>query len=245
MAHQHTRRSLARDLGNLGVEPGDIVFAHSSFKSLGPVEGGAAAVVGALEDAVGPDGLILLPSFNLVENDRRAETWDIETTPSAVGWITEFFRRMPGTFRSDHYSHSTAARGKGAEEFVAGHLSREGLESPWDLPAWGKTYGDHSPMIRAYDADGKLLMLGVDYGSSTYVHVVEVRYWHHRREKDPNAEYSWIKREAVGEFWDRQGNMARGKVGDADCRLFRIRQYVDTLLHEVEVNPGPYVKTWQ
>ena len=244
MPAPHRRDTLASDFRALGVEPGDLIFMHSSFKSLGPVEGGAASVVGALEDAVGPDGLILMPSFNLVKNEDRAETWDHATTPSTVGWITEFFRRMPGTHRSDHYSHSVAARGRGAEEFVSCHLNDEGLDSPWDRPPWGKTYGTHSPMRRAYDADGKLLMLGVDYKSSTYVHLVEVMYWHVRRESDPQADYSWIRREAVGEFWDALGRMRHGKVGDAECRLFRIRDYVDTVLTEVEHNPGPYVKTW-
>ena len=104
-------------------------------------------------------------------------TWNLETTPSTVGWLTEFFRQMPDTYRSDHYSHSVAARGKDAKAFVSTHLSREGYKSPWDIEPWGKTYGTHSPMQKAYKADGKLLMLGVDYNTSTYVHFVEVLYW--------------------------------------------------------------------
>ena len=47
----HTRETLTHDLKNLGVESGDTLFIHSSFKSLGPVEGGAGTVVNALEDA--------------------------------------------------------------------------------------------------------------------------------------------------------------------------------------------------
>ncbi len=234
-----TRKKLAQDLRILGVEPGDILFIHSSFKSLGPVEGGANTVVGALEDAVRQEGLILMPSFNLV--DKRAETWNIETTPSTVGWLTEFFRRMPGTYRSDHYSHSVAARGKGAKGFVADHLSREGYKSPWDREPWGKTYGSNSPMYKAYAADGKLLMLGVDYNSSTYIHFVEVIYWNMQLEHNPDAKYLGLNRTAFGESWDRDGNLNRGLVGDANCRLFRIREYVDTLLREVKNNPAPYL----
>ena len=58
-----TRQTLCRDLRELGVEPGDILFIHSSFKSIGPVADGARTVVQAFEDAVGPDGLVLMPSF--------------------------------------------------------------------------------------------------------------------------------------------------------------------------------------
>lgn len=241
MTTPHTREKLQHDLKNLGVELGDVLFIHSSFKSLGPVAGGAETVVGALEDAVGSEGLVLMPSFNLVDRPKRAETWDVGTTPSTVGWLTEFFHRMPGTYRSDHYSHSVAARGKGAKAFVADHLSCEGLKSPWDLEPWGKTYGIHSPMYRAtYEADGKLFMLGVDYTTSTYVHFVEVRYWSQLRDRDTEAKYPGLKRSVLGEFWDRVGNLKRGLIGDAGCRLFRIREYIDTLLCEVKNNPHPY-----
>lgn len=234
-----TKEELLHNLKNLGVEPGDILFIHSSFKSLGPVEGGAETVVSALEDAVGSDGLILMPSFNLIEGDKRAKTWNIETTPSTVGWLTEFFRRMSGTYRSDHYSHSVAARGKGAKDFIAGHLSREGYKSPWDREPWGKTYGIYSPMYRAYQNDGKILMLGVDYDSSTYIHFVEITHWNKLLKQNPEAKYSYLNRLALGEFWDEVGNLNRGFVGAAECRLFRIREYVDTLLCEVENNPNP------
>ena len=232
MRAQHTREKLLDDLRVLGVEQGDILFIHSSFKSLGRVEGGVAAVVGALEHAVGHEGLLLIPSFNLVARPRRAELWDVETTLSTVGWITEYFRRMPGTYRSDHYSHSVAARGRGAREFVSGHLGKEGLKSGWDLEPWGKTFGTNSPMYRAYRADGKLLMLGVDYESSTYCHMVEVMHWNMLLDQGRDVEFRGLKRPALGEFWDRSSKLSRGRIGDADCRLFRIREYVD--------NPDPY-----
>ena len=237
-----TRESLVCNLKALGVESGDTLFTHASFKSLGPVEGGAETVVHALEDAVGPEGLLLMPSFNLVDPPRRAETWDLETTPSTVGWITEYFRRMPGTVRSDHYSHSVAARGRNAQAFVADHLSQEGFRSPWDRAPWGRTYGTHSPMHRACEADGKILMLGVDYHSSTYVHFAEVILYNKKLAEDPSAKYIYLNRTALGAFWDRVGDLRRGLVGAADCRLFRIRDYVDMLVHEVEKNPAPYLK---
>jgi aminoglycoside 3-N-acetyltransferase len=236
-----TKEKLRHDLKNLGVELGDVLFIHSSFKSLGPVDGGAGTVVSALEAAVGSEGLILMPSFNLVESGQRAEIWDIETTPSTVGWLTEFFRRMPGTYRSDHYSHSVAARGKGAKDFVAEHLSREGYKSPWDRKPWGKTYGSHSPMYKAYQVDGKILMLGVDYDSSTYIHFVEVILWNKLLKQSVEAKYSYLNRLALGEFWDRVGNVSKGFVGAAECRLFRIRAYIETLLREVENKPKPYL----
>ena len=238
MTDGHTEESLCRDLLDLGVTPGDTLFIHSSYKSLGPVQGGAGAVVSALERAVGTEGLVLMPSFNLAgKGQERADAWDIERCPSTVGWLTEFFRNMPRTHRSDHYSHSVAGRGKGAEEFVSEHLSQDGMSSPWDRKPWGKTYGVRSPMAKACLAGGKILMLGVDYSSSTYVHYVEVMYWDERKRRDPNAPFARIDRLKAGAHWDSLGRLQRGKVGDADCRLFGIREYVSTLLAEVRRAP--------
>ena len=235
----YSQKALSQDLRGLGVEAGATIFIHSSFRSLGSVIGGAGTVVGAFKNVVGPEGLILMPSFNLVE--KRAETWNIETTPSTVGWLTEFFRQMDGTFRSDHYSHSVASSGKKASDFVADHLSQEGYRSPWDLQPWGRTYGFQSPMYRAYQQDGKLLMLGVDYQSSTYIHLVEVMYWNQGLAANPDASYVALDRPSLGQFWDASGKLTRGQVGNADCRFFSIRNYVDFLLEEVKSNLFPYV----
>lgn len=242
MQTPYTREKLIQDFINLGIEKGDTLFIHSSFKSLGPVKGGAGVVISALEAAVGWDGLILMPSFSLLPSrEERIASWHINRTPSTVGWLTEFFWQMSDTYRSDHYSHSIAARGKGAKAFVGDHLRGEGYESPWDQYPWGKTYGTHSPMFRAYAGGAKLLMLGVDYESSTYTHLVEVIHWNRHLTEDSAAEYLRLKRRELGTFWDEVGRLRQGMVGDADCRLFQIKDYVDTLLEEVEWNPGPYV----
>ena len=237
-----TRTQLHDHLRELGVAAGDTLFIHSSFKSIGPVEGSAEAIVGALEDAVGSGGLILMPSFNLVEMEERVKIWNHASTPSTVGWLTEFFRLMPGTVRSDHYSHSVAARGRSAGELVDGHRRREGLLSVWDRDPWGHTYGIHSPMYRAYVRNGRLLMLGVDYETSTFAHLAEVMIWNRLLERDGDVEPVSIDRPAVGRFWDDLGRLTFGKIGDADCRLFSISDYVDAVVTEVEKNPKPYLR---
>ena len=141
----HSRASLLRDLVRLGVRAGDTLFVHASFRSLGTVEGGAAAVIGAFEEALGPRGLLLMPSFNLAAKGyaERAAAWNRDTTPSTTGWLSEFFRLLPGTVRSDHCSHAIAARGRDAAAVVAGHTRTAGLPPPWDLPV-GENYGTHS-----------------------------------------------------------------------------------------------------
>lgn len=242
MKTPYTHETLTQDFTYLGIETGDKLFLHSSFKSLGPVEGGAGTVISALETTVGLEGLILMPTFSLLPSrEERVAAWHIDKTPSTVGWLTEYFRQMSDTHRSDHYSHAIAARGKDAKAFVSDHLRREGYQSPWDHPPWGKTYGTHSPMFRAYTANAKLLMIGVDYQTSTYIHLVEVIHWNKRLADDPEAEYIRLERKKLGAFWEGLGQLRQGQVGDSVCRLFHIKTYVDTLLAEVERNSEPYV----
>ena len=231
---------LFRDLNRLGVCRGDVVFVHSSFKSLGPVPGGAKTVIDALAAAVGEKGLLLMPSFNLIAYDERAENWDIDNTPSTTGWLTECFRNTPGVYRSDHYSHSVAAWGNSAHEFVAGHTDQEGLKSSWDLLPWGKTYGQNSPFVKAYDLQGKILTLGVDYESCTYCHLVEVMLWNLLLKSAPDTKYIPLSRSKLGTLWETLGAVSIGNVGQARCRLFGIKPFVDTLLAKVASDP----KAW-
>ena len=83
-------------------------------------------------------------------------------------------------------------------------------------------------------------MLGVDYQSSTYVHFVETIYCHEQPDLDWMFGSLRLNRPLLGEFWDRSNKLSMGRMGDADCRLFRISEYVDTLLREVMDNPDPY-----
>ncbi|NLF22728.1 MAG: AAC(3) family N-acetyltransferase [Lentisphaerae bacterium] len=228
-----TQESLVQDLRQLGVAAGDMLFVHSAFSRIQPVEGGAEAVIEALMAAIGLDGLLLMPSFNLIPREQRAAAWNVATTPSTVGWLTEVFRCMPGTVRSDHYSHAVAARGRDAAAFVAGHRAVSGFRSPWDLPPWGATFGDRSPFWLAYQQGAKVLMLGVDYHSSTFVHLAETIDWNTRLATDPSAPWRAQNRVELGAWWEAHGSIARGTVGSAEGRLFAVRDYVDALLRAI------------
>ena len=238
----YTQNQLVEDLKALGVNKGDLLFIHSSFKSLGDIEGGANTVIVALESVVGSNGLLLMPSFNLIEWDQRHVNWDINKSRSTVGWLTEYFRKMNGTHRSDHYSHSVSARGFESKKYVSHHLEKIGLKSRWDREEFGFTFGTYSPMYQAYLNGGKLLMLGVDYESSTYVHLAEIIYRTTCLDSDNIHAHPFSNLTSVGEFWESVGEIAYGNVGDAKCKLFGIRQYVDTVSKEFSSNMDKYLE---
>ena len=84
-------------------------MADPLAESVGQVPPELLQLLQPLMDVVGLSGLLLMPSFNLLgDRGARADAWVIETTPSTVGWLTEFFRQMPGTYRSDQIATSGA-----------------------------------------------------------------------------------------------------------------------------------------
>lgn len=169
-------QQLATDLRTLGVAPGDTVMVHASLKAIGPVDGGAAGIVRALDEVVGPNGTLLMvlgaeDDWGWVnerpEEDRPAlladaEPFDCLVTPAQedVGMLAEVFRRTPGTRVSDHPEGRFGARGHRAAAFVA------------DVP-WDDYYGPGSPLERLVEADGKVLRLGADTNTVTLIHYAE------------------------------------------------------------------------
>ncbi|WP_258316933.1 AAC(3) family N-acetyltransferase, partial [Escherichia coli] len=57
-----TVASLIEDFRNLGVQPGMTLLVHTSMRSIGWVSGGPVAVVLALEEALGPEGTLVMPA---------------------------------------------------------------------------------------------------------------------------------------------------------------------------------------
>jgi aminoglycoside 3-N-acetyltransferase len=160
-----TRQNLHRDLVRLRVRPGDTLLVHCALSRIGFVEEGPDAVIGALTDAVGPQGTLCMPSFPfdtyVADYLRASPQFDVRSTPSRMGKVTEVFRQLPGTLRSVHPTHPLAARGPHALQLTSGHLEA------------GTTFGLGTPFHTLCALGGKILLLGVDFHSMTNLHVVE------------------------------------------------------------------------
>jgi aminoglycoside 3-N-acetyltransferase len=247
-----TRHWLLTDLRALGVKSGQVLLVHASMRSIGPVQGGPAAVVAALTDAVGFEGTLAVPAGTAGNSDtsRRylARTagmtaeqvsrytaemrpFDPATMPSeGMGQIAEQVRTTPGAVRSAHPQSSFAALGPMAGKLTDGH-------------AMDCHLGESSPLARLYEIGAWILLLGVDYPACSAFHLAEYRYaanpptrsyrcviavdgqpvWH---------EYTDVVLDdtdfgRLGADFDRTGLALRGRVGQAECRLVPMVPAVD------------------
>jgi aminoglycoside N3'-acetyltransferase len=235
MDGQAIRKSeLTTELQELGVSPGAVLLVHTSFSHVGPVEGGPAGLIDALQAAIRPDGTLVMPSMS----DDDDHPFDPRTTPClGMGVLADTFWRLPGVARSDS-PHSFAAIGPAAARITADH--------PLDVP-----HGLNSPVGRVYELDGQVLLLGVGHDANTTIHLAEglagVRY---RRPKSvminhagqlTRYDYSEIDHccanfKLVDEWLDMEQGQRRGRVGHGEARLTRSRNVVAAVISRLRTN---------
>ena len=116
----HTKESLTEDLVHTGILPSDTLLVHSSMKSIGEVDGGADTVLDVLMDYFRESGLLVFPTLTYDLNSSNPVFY-VNETPSQTGVLSDLFWRRPGVLRSLHPTHSVAAWGHDAAEFIAGH----------------------------------------------------------------------------------------------------------------------------
>jgi len=244
-----TQAHVVASLRQLGLGPGDLVMVHSSLSSFGQVEGGAETVIQALLETLGPEGTLVMPTLCQTEKERRFETWDIRTSPSDVGKITEVFRTWPGAARSDHATHSVAALGPLAERITAGHATAGGRPGPWGPAA----FAAGSPWQAFYDLDARILFAGVTFRVNTMGHFIEHLVAERALHRAPAGQRrhlasrlrGWCAPGAWPAFdrvrlqaeMDRLGLLRWATCGDATLLLAPARLMVDHALAMLEADP--------
>ena len=247
-----TVASLQADLQALGVAPGMALIVHSSLSAIADwVVGGAAAVILALEAAIGPTGTLIMPTQSGELSDPAGwqhppvpETWwetirqamppfrpDLTETRE-MGRIPETFRKQDSVLRSSHPQTSFAAWGKAAAWVIADQALEEGL-------------GERSPLARLYDLQGYVLLLGVKHDRNTSLHLAEYRATFRSKRTIPtaapllvNGERQWVQFQvldyndedfiAIGAaFASATGLVRQGKVGQATALLMPQRPLID------------------
>ena len=155
---------LSEEWRRSGVRAGDMLLLHSStgrtlrkLKRLG-FKPDIETILDSFLEAVGGNGTLLLPLFNFDFGSGVA--FDIRTTPSRMGALTEAARARGEVVRTGHPMYSFAALGNAREHF-------RGLKN------FGG-YGADSPFAMLHRMSGKIAVLDLpDRDSMTFYHYVE------------------------------------------------------------------------
>jgi aminopeptidase-like protein/aminoglycoside N3'-acetyltransferase len=184
-----TKQFLMDEFRSLGMEDGDTIFVHSAYSSLGRapggVEGGPQTVVDAILDVVGKNGTLIMPTFNY--DFLKGIPWDIRSSPSQMGVLTEIVRLDPRAKRMFHPIYSMAAIGRHAEE-LASIRSHD-------------CFGETTIFKKFRDWDAKILIIGLAYSKS-------ITFLHHC-EQAAKVDYRFLK-EFKGTAIDNDGKPHEG-----------------------------------
>ena len=233
----------------LGVRDGDSLIVHSSFKSLGETENGADTVIRGLRSALGEDGTLIFPTLCQQDWEHVYENWHLDA-PSDGGYLTNYFRKLPGVKRSNQATHSVAAIGAKAEYFTATH-GQSGLRHG----IFGDTcFAADSPWDKMYEQNTKVLFLGCTMRSCTLRHQAEYAYMDkylkkaesspHYRELydrvwcyerwDDRGVWWHIESVYIQELLENAGKVQTTHCGNATLTLVNARDFVDCATEQME-----------
>lgn len=246
----YSRQELADGFRALGVAPGDTVMVHASVRAVGDVAGGPDQIHLALKDALTEDGTLMMYAScpehydeigrgNLTAEQEREvlaklPAFDPFTARAARdnGALVELLRTYPGSRVNAHVARFVVW-GKQAGELIA--------HQPWHY-----AFGRGSALDRFVQLGGKILLLGCDHDTATFLHYAEhivdipdkrvsryrvpvtengTRVWRDMEEfdtADAGAHAHWPPRffaRLVDTYLDRTNNHG-GRVGNAECHLF-------------------------
>jgi aminoglycoside 3-N-acetyltransferase len=253
----HSRSRLTSDLRALGLAAGDTVMVHASVRAIGEIAGGPDEIHLAIKDAVTKTGTLMMyascPQYvdevgrgNLspaqeAELLEKLPAFDPETARSARdnGALVELLRTWPGSRVNPHVVRFVAW-GRHAEDLF--------VLQPWDY-----AFGRGSALERFLDLDGKLLLLGCDHDTVTFLHYAEhvadipgkrvsryqvpvlengARVWRWMEEIDTSeagAHPHWPDRffARIVDAYLKATSDGGGCVGDARTHLIRARDLFD------------------
>ena len=253
-----TINSIRDDLAALGVQPGMVLLVHSSLSKLGWVNGGAVSVILALEEVLGPEGTLVMPTHSSGLSDPAKwmnppvpEAWwetiretmppyDPALTPTRkMGAIPECFRKQTGVLRSNHPQVSFAAFGPQADTITRGHKLNF-------------TLGKGLPLSKIYELDGWVLLLGVSHENNSSLHLAEYLADYPGKKIEingapiiKNGVRKWVQIEDINldsddfekigaDFARDTGLQKRGKVAQADALLLPQKPLVDYAVRWME-----------
>ncbi len=165
----YDRIALIAALRRIGIQPGDLIIAHCSFEPWHGFNGCLDEFVAALIAAVGDQGTLAMVSMPYSSSTReylnKNPVFNVRRTPSAMGLVSEHFRRRHGVCRSLSPTHPVLACGRLARQMTDGH---ENCVYPC---------GPGSPFEYLAHNNGKVLFVNATLLTMTFFHYLEHLVW--------------------------------------------------------------------
>lgn len=246
----YSRSELAGAFSALGLNTGDTVMIHASVRAVGEIAGGPDQIHLAIKDALTDTGTMMMyascpefvdevgrgvhPGSKEREILEKMPAFDARTARAARdnGALVEFFRTYPGSLVNDHVTRFVVW-GAHAQHLIS--------EQPWNF-----AFGKGSALDRFAALDGKILLIGCDHDTVTFLHYAEhlldvpdlniatfevpvlhqgKRVWREMQEVDSSgngAHPNWPDRFfalIVNAYLAKTHNRG-GRVGNAHCFVF-------------------------
>ena len=249
----HSRHELAEDCRRLGLGRGDIVMLHASVRAVGEIAGGPDQIHLALKDVLTDEGTLMMyascPAYydevgrghlsEAVEREllEKLPPFDPLTARSQRdnGTLVEFLRSFPGSKVNAHVARFVVW-GARADELIA--------HQPWNY-----AFGRGSALEQFVQLDGRILLLGSDHDTVTFLHYAEhiadipgkrvarfkvpvdehgERVWRDMEEfdtADSGAHPNWPPRffARIVDTYLRDTHNGGGHIGDAQCYVLSAR----------------------
>lgn len=148
-----------------GVTPGKPIIIHSAMGAFYNYKGTANELIDKLIEFVGPQGTLCMPAYPFDKYNTNM-VFDVRTSRSAAGYLTEVFRQYPNVKRSLNQLHSVCALGHDAD-YLTGehHLSNI-------------CFDEHSPYQKIAELGGFTINLGMPkWYVGTAEHICEAKLY--------------------------------------------------------------------
>lgn len=201
---KYTADDIVDCMAKMGMQPGDVIFIHSSMKEFYNYQGTGEELIRKIIAYLGPEGTLVMPAYPkstfstlskkcLLEDYKGIDDaimFDAKTTPTEAGYLAEVFRKMEGVKRSINIQHSACAIGKYADFLLSEHhLCR----TCWD---------EKSPYYKLTLVNAKVFAFGLPYFLTTTIHCTDSLL---RTKYDYFAQF--FNREIKYNYRDSEGNI--------------------------------------
>lgn len=238
----HSRSFIKSQLIELGIGNSSALMLHASIRKIGPIQGGAEALLDIILGILPENSALLMP---LGSND--GETFDAKRSVAEkdIGVLAEIFRCREETLVNDHAAGRFGAIGK---------LSLK-LLNPTPLNDY---HGPGSLLDRFTQMNGLVLRVGADLDTVTLTHYAEylanipnkkrVKRKYVRSDTgvqiiesldDTNGIFVWEKDDYFSQImidYLAEGRATVGKIGNSVAELFRAQDFVHYSVQWLESN---------